>query len=73
MSDGDYIKFQRGMSLITEAMEQLQMKAFLQETDVEIFSDVSGKVNQIQSLMKDLITNRQLLCKVWNKSMVDVK
>ena len=45
MSDGDYIKFQRGMSLITEAMEQLQMKAFLQETDVESFSDVLGKVN----------------------------
>ena len=73
MSDGDDIKFQRGMSLITEAMEQLQMKAFLQETDVEIFSDVSGKVNQIQSLMKDPIKNRQLLCEVWKKSMVDVK
>ena len=73
MSDGDYIKFQRGMSLITEAMEQLQMKAFLQETDVETFSDVSGKVNQIQSLMKDPIKNRQLLCEIWNKSMVDVK
>ena len=45
MSDRDYIKFKQGMSLITEAIEQLQMKAFLQETDVESFSDVLGKVN----------------------------
>ena len=55
MSGVDHIKSKREMSLTTEAMEQLQMKAFLQETDV------SGNVNQIQSLMKDPIKKRQLI------------
>ena len=61
------------MSLITEAMEQLQMKAFLQETDVKSFSDVSGRVNQIQWLMKDPIKNKKLIQELWNKSMVVVE
>ena len=45
MSGGNYIWGKRGMSLIAEAMEQLQVYSFLQTSDGEVFSKLFEKID----------------------------
>ena len=50
MNGGHYVRGKRGMTLLAETMEQLQIKAFLQQCDIEMFGDVSEKITLLQSL-----------------------
>ena len=54
MSVGNYIWGKRGMSLIAEVMEQLQVYSFLHSSDGEIFSELSEKINELVIKMCDL-------------------
>lgn len=47
LNGGDYISGERGMSLIVEAMEKLQIKVFLQCDDV-MFRELFVKGGQLQ-------------------------
>ena len=40
MSGGNYIRGKRGMSLMAEAMEQLQVYSFLQSSYGEVFDKI---------------------------------
>ena len=44
MNGGHYARGKRGMTLLAETMEHLQIKAFLQQCDIEMFGDVSEKI-----------------------------
>ena len=72
MSGGDYVRSKRGMSLIAEALEQLQMKAFLQETSIEQFDDLSDIVSKIRQLMKDPIDNEDRISELWNDCLEEI-
>ena len=64
MNGGNYIRGKRGMSLIAEAMEQLQMKAFLQ-CDGVMFRELFEKIDQLQLLMGDPNENKENITEQW--------
>ena len=53
MNGGNHIRSKRGMSLIVEAMEQLQVYPILQSSDGEAFSELFGKIDELVIMMHD--------------------
>ena len=53
MSGGNYIQGKRGMSLIAEAIEQLQVYSFLHSSDGEVFFELSDKIDELVIMMRD--------------------
>ena len=53
MSGGKYIWGERGISLIAEAMEELQVYSFLQSSNAEILSELFDKIDKLVIMMGD--------------------
>ena len=53
MSGGNYIRGKRGMSLIAEAREQLQVYSFLHSSDGVVFFKLFDKINELVIMMRD--------------------
>ena len=53
MSGGKYIWGERGMSLIAEAMEQLQVYSCLQSSGGELFSELFDKIDELVIMMRN--------------------
>ena len=53
MSGGNYIRAEREMPVIAEAMEQLQVYSWLQSSDGEVFSELFDKMNELAIIMRD--------------------
>ena len=53
MSGGNYIRGERGMPVIAEAMEQLQVYSCLQSSDGEVFSELFDKISELAIIMRD--------------------
>ena len=60
LNGGDYISGERGMSLIVEAMEKLQIKVFLQCDDV-MFRELFVKGGQLQLRTGDCQENQEYI------------
>ena len=58
MNGGNHIRSKRGMSLIVEAMEQLQVYPILQSSDGEAFSELFGKIDELVIMMHDPSKNQ---------------
>ena len=68
MSGGNYIRGKRGMSLIAEAMEQLQVYSFLQSSDGVLFSELFDKIDEL-IMMRDPSKNQVNITSQWSKCM----
>ena len=53
MSGGKYIWGERGIYLIAEAMEELQVYSFLQSSNAEILSELFDKIDKLVIMMGD--------------------
>ena len=53
MSGGNYIRGERGMSLIAKSMEQLELYSCLQSSDGEVFSELFDKTDELAIMMCD--------------------
>ena len=53
MSGGKYIWGERGISLIAEAVEELQVYSFLQSSNAEILSELFDKIDKLVIMMGD--------------------
>ena len=51
MSGGNYIRGKRGISLIAEAMEQLQIGSFLKCSDGELYAELFQKIERLNNAM----------------------
>ena len=69
MDGGNYVRGKRGMSLVAEAMEQLQIRAFLQQCDIQMFDGMSDRITQLQLLIEDSIKNQEHISEIWNVCM----
>ena len=69
MSDGNYIRGKKRMSLIAEAMEQLQVYSFLHSSDGEVFSDLFDRINKLVIMMRDPSKNQVNITSQWSKCM----
>ena len=69
MSGRNYIRGKRGMSLIAEAMEQLQVYYFLQPSDVKVFSELFDKIDELVIMMLDPSKNQVNITSQWSKCM----
>ena len=69
MSVGNYIWGKRGMSLIAEVMEQLQVYSFLHSSDGEIFSELFDKINELVIMMRALNKKQVDITSQWSKCM----
>ena len=67
MSGGYYIRGKRGMSLIAEAMEQLQVYSFLHSSDGEVFSELFDKIDKLVIMIRDPNKNQINTTSQWNK------
>ena len=68
MSGGNCIRGKRGMSLIAEAMEQLQVYSFLQSSDGVLFSELFDKIDELIT-MRDPSKNQVNITSQWSKCM----
>ena len=68
MSGGNCIRGKRGMSLIAEAMEQLQVYSFLQSSDGVLFSELFDKIDEL-IMMRDPSKNQVNITSQWSKCM----
>ena len=68
MSGGNCIWGKRGMSLIAEAMEQLQVYSFLQSSDGVLFSELFDKIDEL-IMMRDPSKNQVNITSQWSKCM----
>ena len=66
MDGGNYIMSKRGMSLLAEAIEQLQMKAFLQKCEIAMFGSLDEQIFQLHSLMEDHLGNQDQIYQCWD-------
>ena len=57
------------MSLIAEAMEQLQVYSFLQSSDGEVFCELFDKIDKLVIMMRDLSKNQVNITSQWSKYM----
>ena len=69
MSGGNYIRGKRGMPLIAEAMEQLQVYSFLHSSDGEVFSELFDKIDELVIMMRDPNKNQVDITRQWSKCM----
>ena len=69
MSVGNYIWGKRGMSLIAEVMEQLQVYSFLHSSDGKIFSELFDKINELVIMMRALNKKQVDITSQWSKCM----
>ena len=67
MEGGNYIRGKRGMSIIAEAAEHLQLFAFLKQTEISQYEVVVD----LQSLFKDAKQNEQTIRDKWENYYVD--
>ena len=61
------IQGKRGISLIAEAMEQLQVYSFLQSSYGGVFSELFNKINEIIIMMRDPSKNQVNFTSQWSK------
>ena len=64
-SGGNYIRSKIGMSLIAEAMEQLQVHFFLQFFDGEVFSKIFEEIDELVIMMRDPSKNQVNITSQW--------
>ena len=69
MIGGNYIRGERGMSLMAEAMEQLQVYACLQSSDGELFSELCDKIDELVIMMRNPSRNQVNITSQWSKCM----
>ena len=67
MSGGKYIWGKRGMALIAEAMEQLQVYSCLQSPDGELFSELFDKIDELVIMMRNPGRNQVNITSQWSK------
>ena len=72
MNGGNYVRGKRGISLLAESMEQLQITAFLQQYDIEMFGGMSEKITQLQSLMENPNENQERISELWKVCLVEL-
>ena len=68
ISGGNYIRGKRGISLIVEAMEQLQVYSFLQSPDGELFSELFDKIDELAIMMRDPSKNQVNITSQWRNA-----
>ena len=61
------------MSLLAESMEQLLMKAFLQQCNIEMFGSMSEKITLLQSLMSNPNENQEHIGELWKVCLVELE
>ena len=67
MNGSNYIRGKRGMSLIAEALEHLQLSAFIESNSLN-FEDVSKILDTMQSLLNTTTTNEdEQINDVWER------
>ena len=59
----------RGVSLIAEAMEQLQVYSFLHSSDGEVFSELFNTIDELVIMMRDPSKNQVNITSQWSKCM----
>ena len=59
MSGGNYVRGKRGMALIAEAMERLQISSFLESSDGEIYTDLFQKLEKLTNVITANPTQNQ--------------
>ena len=69
MSGGKYIRGERGMPLIAEVMEQLQVYSCLQPSDGELFSELFDKIDELVIMMRIPGRNQVNITSYWSKCM----
>ena len=69
MSGRNYIRGKRRMSLITEAMEQLQLYSLLQYSDGEVFSELFDKIDELVIMICNPCKNQVNITSQWSKFM----
>ena len=69
MTDGNYIWGKRGMSLIAEAVKQLQVHSFLQSSDGGVFYKLFDKIDKFVIMMRDPRKNHVNITSQWSKCM----
>ena len=57
------------MSLIAEAMEQLQVYSFLHSSDGEVFSELFNTIDELVIMMRDPSKNQVNITSQWCKCM----
>ena len=69
MSGRNYIWGKRRISLIVEAMEQLQVHSFVQSSDGGVFSELFDKIDELVIMICDPSKNQVNITSQWNKYM----
>ena len=73
MSSGNYVRGNRGMSLIAEAMEQLQISSFLDCSDGEMYAQLFQKIEKLKKVMISNPTkNHALFDTLWNDCLKEL-
>ena len=72
MDGRNYIMSKRGMSLLAEAIEQLQMKAFLPKCEIALFGSLDEQIFQLHSLMEDHLGNQDQIYQCWNDCISEI-
>ena len=68
-----FIRGKRGISLIVEAMEQLQVYSFLQSPDGELFSELFDKIDELAFMMRDPSKNQVNITSQWRNAWTYLK
>ena len=73
MSGGNYVRGKRGMSLIAEAMEQLQIMSFLECSDGEMYAELFQKIQTLKNVIKENPTRNQANFEsLWNSCLEEL-
>ena len=66
---GNYIRGERGMSLIAEAMDQLQVYSCLKSSDGGLFSELFDKIDKLVIMMRNPSRNQVNITSQWSNCM----
>ena len=67
MSGGNYIRGKRGMALITEALERLQLSKFLETINQSHFEQLFNEISELQTIFQTPDLNLQVAKLKWEK------
>ena len=73
MSGGNYVRGKRGMALIAEAMEQLQIMSFLESSDGEMYDELFQKIKTLKTvIMTNPAKDRTYFDTLWSDCLKEL-
>ena len=66
MDGGNYVRSKRGIAIITEAMEHLQMVSFVDNIDQNVHESFLAQLSDLRTLFREVPLNQKMIVDTWN-------